>query len=322
MPAPMLGLVVMGIKQIFESLFDGVSGYVVTVSLRITPLSDVILPPMSSRFLKFLVFESPCFSDVREIVGSRASFKPVTLSVLRRGGRRLYSTTESQGLLVARAGEVLGGRIVVYSKDFPRLQALSGCDGVVSFHGSNVAYTVDEVTVEEVGTITSGISRGSIFKLVIHTPLLLPTKLMTPPPLTGSRLITSIKGGYKLLPTPSYILSAACREWIGVVKGERVTEHIAPYVVGRLADIAIHEVDINIKPVTAVYGRDDKGNLRLVRGVVGYIAYKLESRRLEKTVDKLLAFATRIGLGKSRSIGFGEVEVKPFNTTKQEENPI
>ena len=315
MPALMLRLMVMGVRQVFESLFDNVSGYVVTISLKITPLSDVILPPMSSRFLKFLVFESRCFADIRDVVGSRASFKGVTLFALRRGVRRLYSTTDSQSLLVVRAGEVLSGRLAVYSRDFPHLLALSGCEDVVNFHGSSVAYSIEEVIVEDVSTLSLGITRGSIFKLIIHTPLLLPTKLMTPPPLTGSKLISSIKSGYRLLPTPSYILSAACREWLGIVKNEKVEGHIAPYVVGRISDIAVHEIDANIKPVTVVYGKNEKGKPRLVRGVIGYIAYKLESKKLEKVVDKLLAFTTRVGLGKSRSIGFGEVEIKPFNTT-------
>lgn len=315
-------MIIVGVRQVLESLLEGVSGYVITLSLRLTPLSDVILPPMSSRLLKYLVFESPCFSDIRGIINSRSSFKNVTLFAIRRGGRRLYSTRERQDPLVARSGEVLLARLALYSRELPSYQALFGCNGVLRFSGSSIAYSIDEVTIEDVNSITVNLSKGSTFKLVIHTPLLLPSKLMTPPPLTVSKLISSIKSGYRLLPTPSYILSAACREWIGVVRGERVREHIAPYVLGRLADIAIYELDVNIKPVTVIYGRDDKGKLRLVRGPVGYIIYKLESKRLEKIVDKLLAFTTRIGLGKSRSIGFGEIEIQPLSKTQETSNSM
>jgi len=299
------------VRQVFESLFDGVSGYIVTVRFTVTPLSDVILPPMSSRLVKFIVVSSSCFGSVRGVVLSRSSFKPVTLFALRRGVRRLYSTLDSNSPLSARAGEVLEGRVAVYTRDPLSLSMLSGCDEIVELHGSKLRVSIREAVIEAVDSITAGVEAGKPFKLTIHTPLLLPSKLMTPPPLSTSKLVASLKGGYRLLPTPSYLLAAACREWIGVVRGERVEEHIAPYVMGRLADITIYELDANTKPVTTVYGRDEKGNLRLARGPVGYVIYKLETKKLVKAVDKLLALATRIGLGKSRSIGFGEIEVKP-----------
>jgi len=301
----------MGVRQVFESLFDGVSGYIVTVRFTVTPLSDVILPPMSSRLVKFIVVSSSCFGSVRGVVLSKSSFKPVTLFTLRRGARRLYSTADSSSPLSARAGEALEGRVAVYTRDPLSLSMLSGCDEIVEFHGSKLRVSIREAVIEAVDSITAGVEAGKPFKLTMHTPLLLPSKLMTPPPLSTSKLVASLKGGYRLLPTPSYVLAAACREWIGVVRGERVEEHIAPYVIGRLADITIYELDANTKPVTTVYGRDEKGNLRLARGPVGYVIYKLEAKKLAKAVDKLLALATRIGLGKSRSIGFGEIEVKP-----------
>jgi hypothetical protein len=301
-------------KQIFESVLEGASGYIVTIRFSITPLSDVILPPMTSKLLKHIVLSSDCLSDIHGFVRSRASIKPVTLFALRRGSRRLYSTLGSEEPLRVHGGEVLEGRVALYSRNPFSISALSGCEGVVEFLGYKFAFSTREAVIEGVEGLDAGIARGKPFKLVIHTPLLLPTKIMTPPPLTSSKLVSSIKPGYRLLPTPSYIMAAACREWLGLVKGERVEGHIAPYVVGRLADIAFYEVDINIRPTTTVYGRDERDRLQLVRGVTGYIAYTITTRRLEKTANKLLALATRIGLGKSRSIGFGEVEVREFTT--------
>jgi len=302
---------VAGTRQILESVFDGVSGYIVSIDVLVAPLAPLVLPHMSSRLLKYVVVESSCFSSIRDVVLSESSFKPVTLFALRRGVRRLYSTLDYSLPQVAKAGEVLEGRIAVYTRGSPSLSGLLGCDEIVEFHGLKLRVATRGATIESVEDITAGVEAGKPFKLTIHTPLLLPSKLMTPPPLSTSKLAASLKGGYRLLPTPSYVLAAACREWIGVVRGERVEGHIAPYVIGRLADITIYELDANTKPVTTVYGRDEKGNLRLARGPIGYVIYKLETKKLAKAVDKLLALATRIGLGKSRSIGFGEIEVKP-----------
>jgi len=299
----------LGARQALGGLLDGASGYIATIDVLVIPLEPLVLPHMSSRLLKYVVAESPCFQPIRDIVLSKAAFKPVTLSALRRGAARIY-TRAGRTPYIARAGEILEGRIAIYTRGTPSLSWLLGCSETIKYLGSKLRVATLKAVVERVEDITAGVEAGKPFKLAIHTPLLLPSKLMTPPPLSTTKFAESLKGGYKLLPTPSYLLAAACREWIGVVRGEQVEGHPAPYVVGRLADIAIHELDANIKPVTAVYGRDRKGNLRLARGPVGHVVYKLEAKKLAKAVDKLLALATRIGLGKSRSIGFGEVEVR------------
>jgi hypothetical protein len=304
----------LSVKQLFESVLEGASGYIVSVRFSITPLSDAILPPMTSKLVKHIVLGSDCLSDIHGFVRSRASIKPVTIFALRRGSRRLYSTLDSEELLVVRGGEVLEGRVAVYSKSPFSISALSGCEGVVEFLGYKFAFSTREAVIEGVEGLDAGIARGRPFKLLIHTPLLLSPKIMTPPPLSSSKLVSTIKPGYRLLPTPSYIMAAACREWLGLVKGERVEGHIAPYILGRLADITFYEVDLNIKPTTIIYGRDETDKLQLVKGVTGYIAYTLTTKKLEKITNKLLALATRIGLGKSRSIGFGEIEIREFTT--------
>ena len=44
--------------------------------------------------------------------------------------------------------------------------------------------------------------------------------------------------------------------------------------------------------------------------------YKILTPRITQTLDKILALATRLGIGRSRSIGFGEIEVKPKTPKK------
>ena len=304
----------MGVGQVFDSVLSEASGYLTTLKFSIIPLSDLILPPMSSKLLKYIVLSLECLRDVHDVIMSKASFKPITLYTLRRGGVRLYSTLNSRSPLVIRGNEVLEGRIVVFTGKPFSLSAISGCEGLIEYSGSKLSVSLVEAVVENVRDITADVKAGEPFKIVIHTPLLLSPKLMTPPPIAESKLITSIKPGYRLLPTPSYIMSAACKEWLGIVKEGKVKEHVAPYIVGRLSDITFYEVDVSIKPVTVVYGKTESNKLKLVRGPIGYIVLKLTTKKLERITNKLLAFATRMGIGKSRSIGFGEMEIKKFKT--------
>jgi CRISPR/Cas system endoribonuclease Cas6 (RAMP superfamily) len=51
--------------------------------------------------------------------------------------------------------------------------------------------------------------------------------------------------------------------------------------------------------------------IKRVGGVTGYIVYKMLTPRITQVIDKILALTTKLGIGRSRSIGFGEIEVKP-----------
>ena len=77
----------------------------------------------------------------------------------------------------------------------------------------------------------------------------------------------------------------------------------------------VAEADYNIRPTTALYGRDENGRPKKPRGVTGYVIYRILNPRIAPLLDKTLALASRLGLGRSRSIGFGEIQVKPTKTS-------
>ena len=58
-----------------------------------------------------------------------------------------------------------------------------------------------------------------------------------------------------------------------------------------------------------LYGKDDNGNELKVRGVTGYIRLAVLDQGIKWAVSRLLGLAEYLGLGKSRSIGFGEVRI-------------
>lgn len=309
-------------RPYFHTLIEEIDGYVVTLTLRFTVHRDTILPPFTSRVLKTLLQREECLEPFRRLYESRRSFKPVRLSVLRAGERVLYQTEEraQRGPLTSRAGDSLEGSIAAYTRGDPFQLATqaAGCSGRLPPPLDGLTFEAVEARVESVSTLTAGITGGEPFKLVIRTPLLIDTKLMTPPPLQGRKVVKT-RQAYRLLPTPSYIASAATRLWLATAKNieDLAAEAWIAYAVGRLSDVLVAEIDYKIRPVTVIYGRDDNKKLRKPRGPVGYIIYKTLNPRLAPILDKTLALASRLGLGKSRSIGFGEITI---NTTQLTSN--
>jgi hypothetical protein len=301
------------VKPLFYSLISEASGYVYTIRFKLVPLdSDVILPPFTSKLVKQLVLTHPCFSQVKALYESRVSLKPVTFKVLRRGSRRLYKS-EGGPILTARMGEVLSGEIAVFSRR-PDLDLglLSECNSRISLPPLTSSFLLEvvEATLENVNTMTLGLDQSQFLGVRLHTPTLLSTKLMTPPHLRPSKLVRRLEDLYRLTITPAYICSAATTLWLALVKDINPAQSPTPYHVGRACDITIGEVDVQLKPETVTYDREE-GRTKRVRGVTGYIVYKILTPRITQTLDKILAPATRLGIGKSRSIGFGEIEVKP-----------
>jgi hypothetical protein len=47
-------------RPFFNTVIEGVDGFVVTVTFRFTALSDAVLPPFTSRVLKHLLYTSDC----------------------------------------------------------------------------------------------------------------------------------------------------------------------------------------------------------------------------------------------------------------------
>ena len=78
----------------------------------------------------------------------------------------------------------------------------------------------------------------------------------------------------------------------------------------RVADIFVVELDYSVGPTIAVIGRDERGRLRKACGYTGWIVYRVASRRLAKLLNKMLALANRLGIGRSRAIGLGTVKAE------------
>ncbi len=303
------------LEKLERKLLKVSKGFIISTIIALGFQSDAILPPFTSRTVKSILGKAGCMESVRKLYTSKGSMKPVTLSPLYRGARPLYVVWRGDKTpsMTVRSGEVLQAAISVYTMHSNELnevlEDLASCSETVDIGYARVYVEPLEINMVRVEDLGSRVVEQGLFKLVMETPLILSTKVMTPPKLKGSKDLEETRDAYRLLPTPSYIFSYAARLATGLVAGS--PDPRIQYVVGRLADLMVAEVDYKVKPETALYG-SRRGKPLKVRGVKGYVAYQLLNEKFKGVASKLLALAELMGLGKSRSIGFGRVRVEEF----------
>ena len=277
--------------------------YVFSFRFSLTPLRDLIAPPLTSKLLKYcLDSEVP-----RRLFGSYGN---VTYTQVSDGGRPLYSTGSSP--IVLRSGvRYRAGMVVVHeSHDFLNKFIVNSevkCSGP---YGEYVLF-LDEVEVRDMRSLSMDLSR--VFKIVFLTPTILTVKLMTPPSLASK--VSRLPELHKLIPQPSFIFSHLLKLWNSYASPEEriprpAYNEWAHYNLGRLADITLIELDYKVWPETVPIGRDRKGTLRKARGFRGWVIYKsIAPKNLHNTYAKLLTLATLTGIGRSRGIGLGQIQV-------------
>lgn len=300
-------------RQLFSASLNGY-GFVGIARFRLVALRDALLPPFTSRTAKSILMRSGCLEALRSLyTAGSGGFKPVSLRVLRRGARRLYRSGEcrgAEGLITVSEGEELVMEVGFYSQS--PLPLYPWCEEEVDVGYASFAIEPLGIDVKSVESLGSS-KEWSRLVLRFHTPTTITTKIMIPP-LRGvprlARLLRSGREAYRLLPSPSYLLAQAARQWVALVKRGDPNESPLPYALGRIADVAVAEVDYNLRPVTACYGRDDNGRMRRVRGFTGTLILEPLIDEIRLALSRLLEFASYTGLGKSRSIGFGEVSME------------
>lgn len=268
-----------------------------TVRMVVTPLGDCILPPFTSKVTR------TAFAALTGLQPKPFERRIASFSVLFRGGRPLYRELKSRGrgeaLAVevgAKAGERLECRCSFVSREPPPLPQPSAR---FRFGAAEMLATVEQVEVVRASEVQLDLPRKFVVRFL--TPTLLPV------PGRGPLLRElNVKRRYKLLPDLPLALALLAHDlkMRGLVDAE-------PRRVRRWADLALAELDYRVKPVTALYTVKD-GKPAVERGFVGYVSYELLDPSGRELLSKLLAFAQRLGLGKSRGIGFGHVEVAPL----------
>lgn len=266
--------------------------------MEIVPLRDALLPPFTSKVTR-TAFAALWGLDP-ETMGRRASF-----SVLFRGDRPLYKLAGEEAPLLAREGEVLRARVSMLWDGAPGLPRQ---EAVFVFGAAEMRARVAEVEVFEASALREDVPEK--FALRFLTPTLVPV------PGRGSLLKA---GGprrrYRLV--PDLPLALAHLAYDAAMRGVRLAK-ATPGRIHAWALRALAELDYDARPVTALYTVRD-GKPATERGFVGFVAYELLDTKSEYAEDfrRLMAFALRFGIGRSRSIGFGHVEMSPLGPPRR-----
>jgi len=275
---------------------------------RITSLSTIILPPISSKVIKYLVKK---YGDesLSKLISSKGMFKPLQISPLFIGSKPLIS--RGIPLPPIKPNSVLSAIITISCNDID--PAVMELNGVFKTPYGNLAIELIELETVVMNKLGETLSRSKFFKIEFLTPTVLTAKYMIPPPLkVKSRKLPE---RHRLVPQPSFIFSYLLRLWNSIAEpSERIPGPAAgdweAYKLGRLADVTLVEIDYKLRPETVNIGRDSKGRLRRVRGFTGWVIYECLSKKLLPIYRKLLGLANYLGIGRSRGIGLGLVRVR------------
>lgn len=301
--------VVRHVSRLLREFFAKNRLYVLRLSLWAE--DELLLPPFTSSLVKSVAMSSESLEWVAEAY--RESLRPrrARFSVLWMEGKPLYKRHEGGGGLRMLRGRGYRASItVVGNRSLDPLLPLSaaGEERVETPYGA-LRLRVDEVLMmggeEEAAPPAPG--RDFALKLDFHTPVILTQKLLTPPWIGLRR--RGIPERHRLLPTPG-LLGASMVSYILGVMGHRVEPFLSlPYYFARVADLALYEVNYKLLPTTAVFGRGDEGRLRKPRGFTGWVEYGCAGRGPCGVFYRLMRLAAFVGVGRSRSSGFGETRV-------------
>jgi CRISPR-associated endoribonuclease Cas6 len=282
---------------------------VVRFSIDFTPLSSIVIPPFSSKVSRTL-FIRMFGKKAEELSSEKSTFKPLILTPVYwvEGGYFLFKADDSKGLskpltlressryrfyatLIGRSSEV-----VLLIQDLNLSSKFELFSGEVSVENIGV-----EVKPFESFTLKDS---DGLIRVQFKTPVLISF------PKSWVRLNRKIPARHSLFPIPSFMIHGLAEHWNTYSPENLRIPNVAK--LRAYSNYSLVEQDFDIKPVTAIY--DEK---RRPRGFIGWVLYK--HRRLNRNLDssllKLLDYANYIGVGRSRSIGFGTVEVEPYPAT-------
>ncbi len=300
----------MSVGEVLERILLGQEGFLGRYTFLLTLESETaVLPPWTGRTSKSVALKLKCLESIKMEYLDADRFKRVTFTVLHhpRRGPLYVAGRGSRGPLVLSRGETVVMRVGFYMPS-----SIPPPCGLEEVDIGYARFIVEPVEAEfhSLRQITGRPFRR--VRLRILTPMTVTTKILAPDLPEGHPLLERLQRAperYRLLPTPGYLVAQLARQWLEIVVGQPARSGVAK-LLGRLADALIAENSYRLRPVTAVYGKDEQGRMRRIRGVVGTIEMEVLDDWLGTLLRPLLLLGQTLGVGKSRSIGFGEVNVE------------
>ncbi|MEM4462010.1 MAG: CRISPR system precrRNA processing endoribonuclease RAMP protein Cas6 [Candidatus Bathyarchaeia archaeon] len=273
---------------------------IVKVLVEFRLLSSIVSPPFSSKISRTLLYNILKETFDKSIINN-ITYKPIILTPIIDLGHPNYrfifktSKSEERPIILKEMGRY-GFYITIITKDIPIMKIVEALTP-----GKRVKIFTGEAIIEncqfDIRSFESLNLQGDKIRIEFMTPTLLSF------PKGWIKVETPMR--HSLFPIPCFIIWSLAEHW-----NTYAPKNLAIKNVKKLAaysNYALVELDHNIKPVTVIY--DEK---RRPRGFIGWTLYEHRKLRtkLSTWINRLLEYANYIGIGRSRSIGFGSVRVR------------
>jgi len=275
---------------------------IVRASFTFTPFSNIVIPPYSTKVTKSLMFRLLGRESSGRLLTQLMTairYKKILLSPIFAGGKALIKLDgNGNSLLTLFKDRNYTFIVTVLDREsgIELVDALANIDSV-SLEAFNSFIKLSSLEIRVTRFDDIGLPPETEY---ISFSTLTPVLLQLPP--VARTPIRNI-----LIPIPSIIVGSLMDHWNNQVGEELVIRDSGlPYN----SFFLLREVDYRISPVTVYY--DEK---RRPRGFIGRVLYHLAPTRRQKrrrNLLRLLDYANYVGVGKSRTMGFGMVSVKPF----------
>jgi len=276
--------------------------FIVSIHLSVTPRRDVVLPPMTSKVVKSFLTVKNLNLDWEDI-----NRRPYQITPLILNGNYMYARKGEPGTPLTLRGGVTAHCRVSFATKEVRPEFFTEMDGILETPYGEFQFGTYKFEVVELDKLRLTHHR---VLMRFRTTTLLTNLYMLPPMLKGK-----FREVNRLVPQPSLLISSLVSIWNSVAEPKEMIllkeRETTPYYLGRIADLIMMETGYNVRPETALIGKSDQGKMREARGFTGWVKYEiLGSPRTRERIGRLLALANHLGVGRSRGLGFGVVEVK------------
>jgi len=279
--------------------------YICGITLSFILNNNIIAPPFTSKISKIIFIE---LLKNQSLITDRYAYKPVTISPVMSNGKPIFKLNEkNQDLIKLEAEKPYEFHVSIIEKEPSKpllLSLIESCgQTVVNVLNAKAEIIRMNITLKQLEELH--LPNSNAYRVEFKTPTILQMPKSLRWRFKGPR--------YVLFPHPYLMIWSLATHW-----NAYAPPSLRIHDVWKLAYYATHalmEVDYNIKPVTAIYTKG-KGP----RGFIGWVLYKFRgvSKRLNEQILRLLEYANYMGIGKSRSIGFGMVEAKPINSKNRD----
>ncbi len=267
---------------------------IVKIKIRFTVDRDIVIPPYSSKTGRSIMIimlgkDNPIFTY--------GMYKPYVVSPIFINDKPLIRKIEGEEVLDPSNNLMLNR-----NKEYSFYLTVIGHDIIpsiinnreIKLFDSNFSIVGIDFTLTTFNNLMFT-SNDFIMRFITPALLQLPKKW-------GNKK----RAGNFLFPVPSLMLWSIMQHWNRYAPNDLKIDSCKRLAV--YSNFSMIEMDYNIKPITVVYNKVNRP-----KGITGWVRWHIDDSdgMLTTQLKRILAYAQYMGVGRSRSIGFGIIELIP-----------